>query len=155
MGIYYLFIFQLKSYIKMSVENKKKFTFKGVEMEDLIKMSSKNLTEIFCSRARRRFSRGLQQKPITLIQKLRRAKKITKPNEKPSLIFTHLRNMIIVPEMIGNLIGIYNGKTFTQIEIRPEMIGHYLGEFSITYKPIKHGRPGVGASSSSKYIPLK
>jgi small subunit ribosomal protein S15e len=118
-------------------------------------LSSKNLTKAFNSRARRRFSRGLQQKPITLIQKLRRAKKIAKKNEKPPLILTHLRNMIIVPEMIGNLIGVYNGKTFTQIEIKPEMIGHYLGEFSITYKPIKHGRPGVGASSSSKYVPLK
>jgi len=126
-----------------------------MEIEELLELSSSNLIEAFGSRARRRFSRGLQQKPITLIQKLRRAKQIKKLNEKPPLILTHLRNMIIVPEMIGNLIGVYNGKTFTQVEIKPEMIGHYLGEFSITYKPIKHGRPGVGASSSSKFVPLK
>mmetsp|Transcript_72338 Transcript_72338/g.106020 ORF Transcript_72338/g.106020 Transcript_72338/m.106020 type:complete len:143 (-) Transcript_72338:1010-1438(-) len=133
----------------------KKFTFRGMEIEELLELSSSNLIEAFGSRARRRFSRGLQQKPIILIQKLRRAKQIKKLNEKPPLILTHLRNMIIVPEMIGNLIGVYNGKTFTQVEIKPEMIGHYLGEFSITYKPIKHGRPGVGASSSSKFVPLK
>jgi small subunit ribosomal protein S15e len=126
-----------------------------MEIDDLLNLSSKNLIEAFGARARRRFSRGLQQKPITLIQKLRRSKSMAKLNEKPPLILTHLRNMIIVPEMIGNLIGVYNGKTFTQVEIKPEMIGHYLGEFSITYKPIKHGRPGIGASSSSKYVPLK
>ena len=126
-----------------------------MEVDELLNLSSKNLIEAFGARARRRFSRGLQQKPITLIQKLRRSKSIAKLNEKPPLILTHLRNMIIVPEMIGNLIGVYNGKTFTQVEIKPEMIGHYLGEFSITYKPIKHGRPGIGASSSSKYVPLK
>ena len=126
-----------------------------MEVDELLNLSSKNLIEAFGARARRRFSRGLQQKPITLIQKLRRSKSIAKLNEKPHLILTHLRNMIIVPEMIGNLIGVYNGKTFTQVEIKPEMIGHYLGEFSITYKPIKHGRPGIGASSSSKYVPLK
>jgi len=129
--------------------------FRGMELEELVNLSSKNLIKAFGSRARRRFSRGLQQKPITLIQKLRRAKKMVKLNEKPHLILTHQRNMIIVPEMIGNLVGVYNGKTFTQLEIKPEMIGHYLGEFSITYKPIKHGRPGVGASSSSKFVPLK
>ena len=87
---------------------------------------------------------------------------------------THLRNMIIVPEMIGSVVGVHNGKTFNQVEIKvphllsldcmsnrlpsaaqPEMIGHYLGEFSISYKPVKHGRPGIGATHSSRFIPLK
>ena len=75
--------------------------------------------------------------------------------EKPELVKTHLRNMIIVPEMIGSVVGVYNGKTFNQIEIKPEMIGHYLAEFSISYKPVKHGRPGIGATHSSRFIPLK
>ena len=63
--------------------------------------------------------------------------------------------MIIVPEMIGSVIGVYNGKAFTTVEIKPEMIGHYLAEFSISYKPVKHGRPGIGATHSSRFIPLK
>ena len=42
-----------------------------------------------------------------------------------------------------------------QVEIKPEMIGHYLGEFSLTYKPVRHGRPGIGATHSSRFIPLK
>lgn len=57
--------------------------------------------------------------------------------------------------MIGSIIGVYNGKTFNQVEIKPEMIGHYLAEFSISYKPVKHGRPGIGATHSSRFIPLK
>ncbi|MBA0686239.1 hypothetical protein Goari_013851 [Gossypium aridum] len=60
--------------------------------------------------------------------------------------------MIIVPEMIGSIIGVYNGKTFNQVEIKPEMISHYLAEFSISYKPVKHGRPGIGATHSSSLL---
>ncbi|RCH92057.1 ribosomal protein S15, partial [Rhizopus stolonifer] len=103
--------------------------------------------ELVHCRARRRFQRGLKRKPMGLIKKLRAAKK--------SASVTHLRNMIIVPEMIGSVVGIYNGKVFNQVEIKPEMTGHYLGEFSITYKPVKHGRPGIGATHSSKFVPLK
>lgn len=82
-------------------------------------------------------------------------KKEAPAGEKPEPVRTHLRNMIIVPEMIGSIIGVYNGKTFNQVEIKPEMIGHYLAEFSISYKPVKHGRPGIGATHSSRFIPLK
>lgn len=42
-----------------------------------------------------------------------------------------------------------------QVEVKPEMIGFYLGEFSLSYKPVKHGRPGIGATHSSRFIPLK
>lgn len=67
------------------------------------------------SRARRRFSRGLKRKPMALIKKLRKAKKEAPPNEKPNIVKTHLRNMIVVPEMVGSIIGVYNGKTFNQV----------------------------------------
>ena len=68
---------------------------------------------------------------------------------------THVRSMIITPEMIGSIVGVYNGKQFCGIEIKPEMVGHYLGEFAITYKPVRHGRPGIGSTNSSRFIPLK
>lgn len=116
---------------------------------------SNQLVELMHSRARRRFSRGLKRKPMALIKKLRKAKKEAPPNEKPEIVKTHLRNMIVVPEMTGSIIGVYNGKDFGQVEIKPEMIGHYLGEFVLTYKPVKHGRPGIGATHSSRFIPLK
>lgn len=67
---------------------------------------------------------------------------------------THLRDMVIVPEMIGSVLGVYNGKVFNVVEVKPEMIGHYLGEFSISYRPVAHGRPGIGASANSRFIPL-
>ena len=83
---------------------------------------------------RRKFTRGLKRKPMALIKKLRKKKKECPVNEKPDVVKTHLRNMIVVPEMTGSIVGVYNGKVFTQVEIKPEMIGHYLGEFSISYK---------------------
>lgn len=125
------------------------------------------------ARARRRFQRGLKRRPMGLIKKLRAAKKAAPPNEKPTVVKTHLRDMIIVPEMIGSVVGIYNGKVFNSVEIKPEMTGHYLAEFSISYKPVKHGRPGIGAThcecnypillicllilarTASRFIPLK
>lgn len=102
------------------------------------------------------FQRGLQRKSLTLIKKLRAAKRVAAANnEKPDAIRTHLRNTVIVPEMIGSVIGVYNGKTFNQVEVKPDMVGHYLGEFSISYKPVKHGKAGIGSTTSSRFIPLK
>jgi small subunit ribosomal protein S15e len=98
----------------------------------LLDLSSDQLRDVVHARARRRFNRGLKRKPMGLIKKLRKAKQEAKPNEKPDLVKTHLRNMIVVPEMIGSVIGIYSGKEFNQVEIKPEMVGHYLGEFSIS-----------------------
>merc|ERR1712019_275261 len=133
----------------------RKYTYRGVDLDQILDMSSEQLMELFNCRARRRYSRGLTRKPMTLVKRLRKAKKEAPPMEKPEVVKTHLRNMIIIPEMIGSMVGVYNGKTFNQVEIKPEMIGHYLGEFSITYKPVKHGRPGIGATHSSRFIPLK
>ncbi|KAE8742676.1 hypothetical protein FOCC_FOCC011805 [Frankliniella occidentalis] len=133
----------------------RKFTFRGVDLDQLLDMPAEQLMELMHSRARRRFTRGLKRKPMALVKKLRKAKKEAQPNEKPDVVKTHLRNMIIVPEMVGSIVGVYNGKTFNLVEIKPEMIGHYLGEFSVTYKPVKHGRPGIGATHSSRFIPLK
>ncbi|KAJ6981581.1 E3 ubiquitin protein ligase DRIP2-like [Populus alba x Populus x berolinensis] len=113
----------------------KKFSFRGVDLDALLDMSTDELVKLFNARARRRFQRGLKRKPMALIKKLRTAKREAPAGEKPEPVRTHLRNMIIVPEMIGSIIGVYNGKTFNQVEIKPEMIGHYLAEFSISYKP--------------------
>ena len=79
----------------------------------------------------------MKRKPMALIKKLRKKKKAAPVNEKPDVVKTHLRNMVVVPEMTGSIVGVYNGKVFTQVEIKPEMIGHYLGEFSISYKVLR------------------
>ncbi|CAA7267426.1 unnamed protein product [Cyclocybe aegerita] len=122
------------------------FSYRGVELDKLLDMSNEDFVELVHARARRRFQRGLKRRPMGLIKKLRKAKKEAPPNEKPAVVKTHLRDMIIVPEMIGSVVGIYNGKVFNSVEIKPEMTGHYLGEFSCSYRPVKHGRPGIGAT---------
>ncbi|ORX44016.1 40S ribosomal protein S15 [Hesseltinella vesiculosa] len=133
----------------------RKFSYRGVDLDQLLDLSSEQFMELVHCRARRRFQRGLKRKPMGLIKKLRKAKTDAPSGEKPSVVKTHLRNMIIVPEMIGSVVGVYNGKTFNQVEIKPEMVGYYLGEFSISYKPVRHGRPGIGATHSSRFVPLK
>ncbi|KAL8365925.1 hypothetical protein RB595_004619 [Gaeumannomyces hyphopodioides] len=133
----------------------RKFSYRGIDLDQLLDLTSDQLRDVVHARARRRINRGLKRKPMGLIKKLRKAKQEAKPNEKPDLVKTHLRDMIVVPEMIGSVIGIYSGKEFNQVEIKPEMVGHYLAEFSISYKPVKHGRPGIGATHSSRFIPLK
>ena len=133
----------------------KKFMFRGVELDKLLDLSHEELLNYVHARARRRMQRGLKRKPMALIKKLRQAKTECGPLDKPAVIKTHLRNMLIVPEMIHSQVAVYNGKVFNQIEIKPEMVGHYLGEFSITYRPVRHGRPGIGSTNSSRFIPLK
>ncbi|RZF39684.1 hypothetical protein LSTR_LSTR016958, partial [Laodelphax striatellus] len=74
--------------------------------------------ELMHARPRRRFNRGIKRKPLALIKKLRKAKKEAPPNEKPEVVKTHLRNMVIVPEMVGSIVGVYNGKAFSQVEVK-------------------------------------
>ena len=133
----------------------RKYSYRGIDLEQLLDVTPEQFTELVTCRVRRKFNRGMKRKHTALLKKLRTAKKNTAPMEKPEVVKTHVRNMVIVPEMIGSIVGVYNGKTFNQVEIRAEMTGHYLGEFSITYKPVKHGRPGIGATNSSRFIPLK
>jgi len=133
----------------------RKFTFRGVDLDQLLDMTTEQLMPMLTCRLRRRLKRGLNRKAMAFTKRLRKAKKEATALEKPACVKTHLRNVVILPDMIGSIVGVYNGKTFNQVEIKPEMIGHYLGEFSITYKPVKHGRPGIGATHSSRFIPLK
>merc|ERR1712172_157071 len=102
----------------------KKYTFRGVDLDQLLDMKSENLIELLGCRQRRHFNRG--------IKRPRKAKKALtgEVGEKPACVKTHLRNVVVIPEMVGSVIGIYNGKVFNQIEIKPEMINHYIGEFS-------------------------
>ena len=134
----------------------RRFSYRGVDLEQLLELKTEEMVQLFGARQRRRFQRGLQRKSLTLIKKLRSAKRTAAANnEKPDAVRTHLRNTVIVPEMIGSVIGVYNGKTFNQVEVKPDMVGHYLGEFSISYKPVKHGKAGIGSTTSSRFIPLK
>jgi len=134
----------------------RKFSYRGVDLEALLALPHNEMVELLPARARRKLARGLDRRQTSLIKKIRKAKaEVHDEFSKPEIVKTHCRNMIIVPEMIGARLGVHNGRTFNEVEIRGDMVGHYLGEFSLTYKPVKHGRPGIGASSSSRFIPLK
>ena len=63
--------------------------------------------------------------------------------------------MVIIPEMVGVKLGVYNGKEFVSLEIKEYMVGHRIGEFVLTRKQVKHSSPGFGATKSSKFVPLK
>lgn len=106
------------------------------------------------ARQRRSLQRGLTSEQRILLEKIREAQEAVKEGEDVT-IKTHVRDMIILPEMVGMTISVHNGKEFIPVKIKPEMIGHYLGEFAITNKPVRHGTPGIGASRSSMYVPLK
>merc|ERR1711869_31162 len=135
----------------------RKYSYRGVDLENLLVMQMAEPMDLVHARARRRFKHGLKRSYYSLLKRLRAAKRAcdTAAGEKPECIKTHLRNMIILPEMIGSVVGVYNGKVFNQVEIKADMVAHYLGEFSITYKPVKHGTAGIGATKSSRFVPLK
>ena len=132
----------------------KEYAYRGYTLEQLQTMSMDEFIRLLPSRQRRSLRRGLTQEQIKLLESIRTTKKAQEKGEKP-VIKTHARDAVILPEMIGLTILVHNGKEFTSVEITPEMIGHHLGEFAITNKPVKHGSPGIGASRSSMYVPLK
>ena len=124
---------------------REEFTYKGYAIEKLREMELEEITNILPARQRRALKRGLSEDKKQLLQQIKDGKQVR----------THLRDLIIFPEMVGTIIAVHDGKSFNQFEIMPEMIGHYLGEFALTRKRVAHGGPGVGATRSSKYVPLK
>lgn len=89
--------------------------------------------EILHARARRKLQRGLKRKPQALLKKLRKAKKECGPLEKPEVVKTHLRDMIVLPEMVGSVVGVYNGKTFNQVEIKVSVPAHPVHDMILLY----------------------
>lgn len=122
---------------------KKEFTYKGKTIEELKKLDVREFAKFLSSRQRRTVLRNFQ-KIENFISKSQ--KKLSK-NKK---IKTHLRDLVVVPKMIGMQIQVYNGNTFVQTEITGEMLGHKLGEFSMTRSKVKHSKAGVGATKGSK-----
>ena len=100
-------------------------------------MKEENLHELFRARIRRKLKRsnGFRGKYLKFFEKVKASKLNLQPGERPKTIKTHLRNCVIMPQMVGGQVAVYNGKEYKEFEIRFDMIGHYLGEFSITYNP--------------------
>jgi len=117
---------------------KKEFTYRGKTLDELKAMSLKQLADLFPARQRRKITRGFSDEEKKFIEKIK-----IKNNVK-----THLRDMIILPNMVGKIIKIHSGKEFLPIEIQSEMIGHRLGELVLTRKKVGHTSPGVGATKA-------
>jgi small subunit ribosomal protein S19 len=118
-------------------------------------MSIESLLPLMNARQRRSLDKRVANYMNDGKRKLREDMKLVRQGKISGPIKTHVRDMIVLPDMIDLTITVHNGKDFTPVLIKPEMIGHYLGEYSITNKRVQHGAPGVGASRSSLYVPLK
>jgi len=127
---------------------KKEFMYRGLSIEELQKLSIEELLPLLPSRIRRSLKRGLTKRQDKLLHDIEKG-------EKGDTIRTHLRDMVILPSFVNHIVDVYNGNEFQRINIQPDMVGHYLGEFALTRKKVKHTGPGVGATRSSKFMPLK
>jgi small subunit ribosomal protein S19 len=132
----------------------KEFKYRGLTLKQLKNLSMDEFIPLLPSRQRRSLLRGLTKEQLTLLKNVRTAKAALDKGQSV-VVKTHARDIVILPEMAGITILLHNGKEFVSVEITPEMIGHYLGEYVITNQPVKHGQPGIGASRSSMYVPLK
>lgn len=131
----------------MTARRKKEFTYRGFTMEQLLEMPFDEMVDLLPSRARRSFRRGLNEEQKTTFDKI--------VDGEQEVVRTHRRDIPIVPSFVGRRVAVYNGKEFKEVEIKPEMIGHFLGEFAQTRGSVKHSGPGVGATRGSKFMPLK
>ncbi len=123
----------------------KEFNYKGKTLEEIKKMPVDEFIKITTARQRRSLKRGFTEDQKRLLARIRKFKKgLTK---KP--IKTHCRNMVVLPEMLDLTIHVYQGKSFIPVAITTEMLGHYLGEFTLTRSKVVHSAPGIGATRSS------
>ena len=133
---------------KVEARRKREFSYRGRNLAELQAMSLAELAVLLNARARRSIRRGFNVETTQFFERM----DLT-PKEK--VVRTHCRDALILPAHVGRRVAIHNGRTFNEVEVRPEMIGHYYGEFALTRKFEKHSGPGVGATRSSKFMPLK
>ncbi len=129
-------------------------TYRGHQIQELVNKRMDELIELLPARRRRALKRGLTSQQKKFLVRIRNARKAQKRG-KEVIVKTHCRDMVILPEMVDLTVGVHNGKEFIKVKILPQMIGHLLGEMAPTTKTVRHGNPGIGATKSSAYVPLK
>jgi small subunit ribosomal protein S19 len=128
------------------------FTYRGHTIEELQELSVEDVAALLPARPRRSIERGLTEEQQKLVEA---AEERTPEETANDPIRTHLRDMPILPRFVGQTFAVHTGQSFERVEIEPEMIGHYLGEFQLTRTDVEHGQAGIGATRSSKFVPLK
>ncbi len=129
----------------------KEYRYRGYTLEQLNGLSTEALLQLLPSRARRSLNRGVSDEKRKLLEDSR----AMRDGKLQGQIKTHARDMVVLPFMVGLTISVHNGREFIPLEVKPEMLGRYLGEYVITNKKVVHGTPGIGSSRSSLYVPLK
>ena len=133
----------------------KEFSLRGRNFEEVKGMTVEELARVLPSRERRTLKRGLSENHKKLLEKIRKhPEKFHK---------THLRNMIILPEMVGKKFGVYKGgaaegdksSKWVTVDVTPHMVGFRLGDFAIPTKRVQHSAPGIGASKSTKHASMR
>src|SRR3989344_3505829 len=107
---------------KVEEITRKEILYRGNGIEELKKLDVRESAKLLPSRSRRSVLRNFD-----LIEKF--LKRCEKRLARGKRIRTHLRDLVVVPKLVGNTIAIYNGKEFSDIAITIEMIGHRLGAF--------------------------
>ena len=135
---------------------KRRTHYRGKTLKELQNMSLDEISELLPSRQRRSLNRDEYWTPSRkkLLKDLREVNKLQKKG-KQKVIRTHLRDFIVLPEFVGLTVEIYNGKVFIPVELTLDMVGNYFAEFAHSRRIVKHSAPGVGATRSSLYVPLK
>ncbi len=129
---------------------KEEFKYRGKTPEELKELSKEEIIKILPARQRRSLKRGLTKQQEKLLEKAKEQEKEDEP------IKTHARDMIITPELFNKKIDLHTGQDWKTIEIKPKMIGHYLGEFALTRtEKVEHSGPGIGATRGTKYISVQ
>ena len=129
----------------------KEILYRGKNLEQLTKISLEEFMILANSRQRRSIKRGFTPAQKKLLEKIKKSKSGVYKKQ----IKTHCRDMVIIPDMLGLTISVYQGKEFIPVLITEEMLGHYLGEFTLTRVKVKHSAPGIGATKSSASVSVK
>ncbi|EFD92624.1 MAG: ribosomal protein S19 [Candidatus Parvarchaeum acidophilus ARMAN-5] len=125
------------------------YKFRGKSIDELKQMSNEDLAKIANADFRRVIKRGFSPEEKLFLSNLSKKAAKSKP------IKTHMREMFILPNFVGLTIHVHNGKEFIPLEIKPSMVFHRLGEFALSTKQVKHGSPGMKATRSSGFVPIK
>ncbi|MBI4145367.1 30S ribosomal protein S19 [Candidatus Woesearchaeota archaeon] len=124
----------------------KEFTYYGKSWEEVQKLSTEDFAKLLPSRLRRVIKRGFTEAQKKFLKNLAKGQ----PN-----LETHCRDLVILPSFVGKVIKVHNGKEFMPIAIEKDMLGHRLGEFSISTKKVEHSAPGIGATRSSSALSVR
>lgn len=138
----------MAEHIKQDELRKKEILYRGKGIDELKTMDIREFANLLKSNEKRTLMRQygeIEQFLLSFNKKVVKGKQIK----------THQRELVIVPKMVGLRINVHNGKEFVPVDVTIEMLGHRLGEFSVTRSKVKHGAAGIGATKSSASASVK